>query len=166
MAKKTVALAIGAVLLVALAGCGGDSDLEVDAPWARASAMMTSAGAVYMDLTSAEGDELVAASVDSSIAGSVELHETAMADESGDEMEDMAGSESEDMAGMGEMVMRQVAGITLPAGETVSLEPGGYHVMLLDLPEPLEVGQTFDLVLSFASAEDITVEVEVRDEAP
>lgn len=62
--------------------------------------------------------------------------------------------------------MRPVSSIALPAGETVMLMPGGYHIMLLDLVTPLEVGQTFDVTLTFANAGSKVVTVEVRDEAP
>lgn len=122
--------------------------------------MVTSAGVVYMDLTASEDDRLLSASVDSSIAETVELHETVEAD-MGEGMDD---EEMEDMGGA--MTMRPVDGIDLPSGATVSLEPGGLHIMLLDLAEPLEAGQAFDLVLEFAESDARTVEIEVRDEAP
>ena len=64
----------------------------------------------------------------------------------------------------GSMTMQEVDSIAIPAGEKVALEPGGYHVMLMELAKPLEVGSTFELTLTFAKAGDITVEVEVRDE--
>ncbi len=138
-------------LTVAAAACSGADGVTVERAWARTSPMMASAGAVYMDLESAVADRLTGASVDPSVAPVVEIHETAMAD-------------SGDMSG--QMTMREVGEIALPAGETVSLEPGGYHIMLLALPAPLTVGQTFDITLSFESAGDLVVEVEVRDEAP
>ena len=64
---------------------------------------------------------------------------------------------------MGEMTMQEVDEIPLPAGETVVLEPGGYHIMLLDMPETLEAGATFDLTLTFASGDTQTVTATVRD---
>ena len=67
---------------------------------------------------------------------------------------------------MGAMVMQQIMSLDLPAGETVELKPGGYHVMLIDLPAPLEIGQTFDVTLDFETAPDQVVTVEVRDDAP
>ena len=68
---------------------------------------------------------------------------------------------------MGEMMMRELAdGLALPGGETVSLEPGGYHVMLLDLVDPLEIGETFDVTLDFADADSLTVTVTVAETAP
>ena len=72
-----------------------------------------------------------------------------------------------DMAeGSAVMQMRQVERIALPAGETVAPEPGGYHVMLLDLAAPLEIGDTFELTLDFETAPDQVVTVEVAEEAP
>lgn len=141
----------------------------------------------------AEDDELVSASVDASVAGTVELHETVtdgddaemdMSDDaSEDEMDTADDAESsehdhsddttaddatgDEMDGMdhgdGTMSMQPVDGIEVPAGEEVVLEPGGYHVMLLELAEPLEEGETFDLTLTFAEAGEQTVTVEVRD---
>ena len=69
----------------------------------------------------------------------------------------------DDMDGGGAMTMQQVESIPLPAGETVRLEPGGYHIMLLELVEPLEEGQTFDLTLEFESSATQTVTVTVQD---
>jgi copper(I)-binding protein len=62
------------------------------------------------------------------------------------------------------MGMREVAQIDLPAGETVRLEPGGLHIMLLDLVEDLEPGDTFELTLDLDNGDDLTVTVEVRDD--
>lgn len=141
----------------------------------------------------AEDDELVGASVDASVAGTVELHETVteaggdemdMADDASEDGTDMAddaesgedehsddttaddttADETDDMDhGDGTMSMQPVDGIEVPAGEEVVLEPGGYHVMLLELAEPLEEGETFELTLTFAEAGEQTVTVEVRD---
>ena len=148
------------IVLVAVAGlmatgCGGDEDVSVEQPWARNSPMMSSAGAVYMDIEAAADDRLNAASVDPGIAGKVEIHETAMLEEP-----------TEDDSMGGAMTMREVGEIPLPAGTTVSLEPGGYHIMLLDIATPLEIGQRFDVTLAFENAGDKVVEVEVREEAP
>ncbi len=117
--------------------------------------MMANAGAVYMDLSSDSEDRLVGVSVAASIAGTVEVHETAPVDES-----------SDDEGAGGAMMMREVGEIALPAGETVSLEPGGYHIMLLDISAPLEIGQKFDITLTFQNGGVQVVEVEVREDAP
>jgi copper(I)-binding protein len=158
---RRLILLLMALALVA-AGCGGDGGVAVDKPWARNSPMMASAGAIYMDLEAAEDDRLIGASVDSSIAGKVEIHETAMmGDSTGEE-----GSMDDEDQVSGAMTMREVGEIALPAGTTVNLEPGGFHIMLLDITAPLELGETFDVTLTFENAEEKTVEVEVREEAP
>jgi copper(I)-binding protein len=140
-------MALVATLALLVAACGSSDGVKIENQWSRTSPMVTSAGAAYMDITATETDRLIGASVDSSLAAAVEVHETSMNDE-------------------GAMMMQQVVGIDLPAGETVKLEPGGYHIMLLELVEPLETGQTYTLTLQFAESGDQEIEVEVREEAP
>lgn len=62
------------------------------------------------------------------------------------------------------MAMRQVDAIDLPAGEQVELRPGGLHVMVMDLVDDLQVGDTFELTLEFRDADPVTVTVEVRED--
>ena len=151
--RKAGFLTVLVALAMVASGCGGDDGLEVEGVWARTSPRMADAGAVYLQVTSPEADRLIDASVPGDVAGMVEIHETVMMEGEGDE-------------GMGTMMMQEVGIIDLPAGETVSLEPGGYHIMLMRLATPLEVGQTFDVTLTFETAGEKTYEVEVRDEAP
>jgi hypothetical protein len=149
-AATAVAVAIG----LGATACGSDeaAGIAIDDPWARTSAMSQTMGAAYMTITGGdEDDRLVSASVSSDVAADVQLHETVT-------------TGSDEMSGMeGEMTMREVEAIDVPAGETVTLEPGGLHVMLIDLVEPLEEGSTFDLTLEFESAGEQVVEVTVRD---
>ena len=60
------------------------------------------------------------------------------------------------------MRMRRVAGLPLPAGKPVVLEPGGYHLMLMKLPGPLEAGKRVPLTLTFERADGArdTMEIE------
>ena len=141
--------------------------IEITGAWARNSPSMATMGAAYMGIMSAEGDRLLGASVDPAIAAAAEVHEVVPAEGSDTSMSmgDM-GSDSSMPMGSGEMVMREVEAVEIPAGEMVMLMPGGYHVMLIDLAAPLEIGQTFDVVLTFETAGDVTVTVEVREEAP
>ncbi|MGA9595077.1 MAG: copper chaperone PCu(A)C [Acidimicrobiia bacterium] len=141
-------------LLGLLAGCGGGDALTVAGQWARNSPMAVDSGAVYMNLTSADGDRLLSASVDPSVASTVEVHETTPVDGETDE------------AGTAMMTMRPVDFIDLPAGEEVPLEPGGYHIMLIGLAEPLVVGEKFDITLRFENYGEKSVEVEVMEDAP
>lgn len=146
------------------ASCGSDdsysgSGPEITKVWARTSPMETSLGAVYMTISSKDGDELTDVSVDSSIAAMAQIHEMVMA------TADTSMSMTSD-APTGEMVMQEVDSVVIDAGGSVDLMPGGYHIMLMELAAPLELGAKFDVTLTFATAGKITVVAEVRDEAP
>lgn len=140
-----VALAMG------VTACGsGSGDLTVGDGWARASASMQNAGAGYMMIAGGDsGDQLVGVSVDSSVAAMAELHETSM----------IMSDDGTDM-----MSMQMISSISIPANGEVALEPGGYHVMMMNLTEPLVVGSEFVITLTFENAGDIDITVEVRDE--
>jgi copper(I)-binding protein len=96
-----------------------------------------------------------------------------MSDDTSGEMTDdtsgeMDGGETDAMDGddggqSGMMTMQEVSAIAIPAGETVSLEPGGFHVMLLDLAADLEVGDSIEVTLSFSNGYEETVTAEVRE---
>lgn len=141
------AFRVSVMVVVALAAACGDSggDLSVADPWARASAGVQNAGAVYMMIEGGdEADTLTGVSVSPDVAAMAQIHETTMNDE-------------------GAMMMSEVNGIPVPAGGSVELAPGGFHVMLMNLAEPLQTGTTFDVTLTFAGAGDVTVTAEVRD---
>ena len=144
------------------ASCGSDdssSGPEITKVWARTSPMETSLGAVYMTISSKDGDELTDVSVDSSIAAMAQIHEMVMA------TADTSMSMTSD-APTGEMVMQEVDSVVIDAGGSDDLMPGGYHIMLMEIAAPLELGAKFDVTLTFATAGKITVVAEVRDEAP
>lgn len=151
-------------------GVVSDEDgLTIASPWARTSPEDTTYGAVYLELTSADGDALTGASVPAAVAGTVQIHETVVADGSSDTTMGMGGDRATDTtmaSGMGQMTMQEVDSLELPAGETVALEPGGYHIMLMDLAAPLETGATIEVTLTFEGAGEVVVEAEVRDTAP
>ena len=156
-------LAVLAIAPFALAACGGDDPITIEGQWARTSPAMASMGAAYMSISASEGDQLVGVSVPASVAARAEIHEMVPADMD-HSMDDSIDDET--AMDMGAMVMQQIMALDLPAGQTVSLEPGGYHVMLIDLAEPLVEGESFEVTLDFAEAEDLTVAVVVRAEAP
>lgn len=143
-----VALAIG------LIGFGGivtahDEATPVGSPMAGEMPMqgMGGTGASYMVIENAGAgaDHLIGGSTD--VADVVEIHEM---------------FEENDV-----MVMRPVAGgIEVPAGGLVTLEPGGYHVMLIGLTRDLTDGMIFDLTLTFEQAGDVVVPVTVQHAAP
>jgi copper(I)-binding protein len=116
-------------------------DITIAHPWTRAAAAGAN-GAAYMTLRNAgrEADQLVAGSTP--VARTVELH-THIRD--------------------GEVMrMRQVRDIALPAGQAVRLRPGGLHVMLIGLAEPLRAGAEMPLTLRFARAGEVTVQLEIQ----
>jgi periplasmic copper chaperone A len=186
--RRLLAVAAVAVLALGASACGDDDDeatsttttasaqseIVVADAWCRTSPAMATAGACYLTLTN-DGDlddALVAASVPSDIAATVELHETAEAESDGS-MSDTTMSDDTSGDGMGDdsmsddtpsgmMEMRQVSQIDLRAGDTVSLEPGGLHIMLLELPQPLTGGTDVALTLTFQTAAPQTVMAEVR----
>lgn len=179
--RKLAVMAAVALGIGALAACGGDdgettgaaAKVTVEGQWARTSPMMASNGAAYMKLTSADGDALLSASVDASVAAKTEIHETVMAEGGSDTTMGMGGDTTMGMGGTettmgmgGEMTMRPIAKLDLPAGKTVELKPGGYHIMMLDLAKPLEVGTSIKITLTFEKAGEVTVDVPVRDSAP
>jgi len=117
------------------------TSVKVDQPWARATAPQQTVGGAYLTLTSPTPDRLIGAS--SPIAARTALHEM-----------QMDGTT---------MRMRPTPeGLPLPPGQAVALTPGGYHLMLMDLKQPLVVGQTFPLQLRFDHAAPLDVVVTVR----
>ena len=108
---------------------------------------MTGTSAAYLTIenSGSEPDRLVGAS--SPAAKTVEIHE--MVDDGGT------------------MRMRPLAdGLAIPANATTTLEPGGYHIMLIGLVEDLTEGDIYDLTLTFEHAGDVTVQVPVGSGAP
>lgn len=157
-----------------------DATISTSGVWARTSPAVASAGAVYLKITndSDSDDALVAAAVDPSVAKKTELHETkaagggmssTTAPEQGmgqGQSGDAHGSSTTAMGGGGMMTMAEVEKIPVAAGTTVALEPGGYHIMLMELAKPLVVGEKVKVTLTFEKAGDVVVEAEVRDNAP
>jgi copper(I)-binding protein len=166
------ALIMVGVAALALTACGSSDDagsgpapgaavdvVTVSGAWARTSAAGQSQGAVYFEISATAADTLLGVSVPASVAGTAAIHEAVAADAP---VDTMAGDTGEMV-----MTMRQVeGGLALPAGDTVTFAPGGSHLMLFDLVEPLAAGATFDLTLQFAHADPVTVPVDVADTAP
>ncbi len=64
----------------------------------------------------------------------------------------------------GEMVMQETAnGILIPANETVTLKPGGFHIMYVKLMEPIPVGSTVTLTLEFSNGTELPIEAIARE---
>lgn len=113
-------------------------DITVVAPWARATPGGAKVGGAYLEVKAAAGagDRLV--SVSSPAAGTVEIHEH--------------------INDGGIMKMRRIEGLAVPGGGSVTLKPGGYHLMLMDLKQPLKQGDKVGLTLTFEKAGTLAVE--------
>lgn len=116
------------------------AEVRVDNPWVRATVPGQSASGAFMRLTSTAPGKLVAASA--KIADTVEVHEMSMADNV--------------------MRMREVPAIELPAGKTVELAPGGYHIMLFKLHNQLKDGDMVPLTLVFEDAQGKRTSMDVQ----
>lgn len=121
-------------------------ELHVDHPWSRALPPVAKTGAAYLAITNhgVQADQLLGA--DTPAAAKVEMHEHLHAD--------------------GVMKMQQVKELSIAAGEKLTFKPGGYHLMLFNLKQPLVAGETFPLTLHFAEAGDVEVVVNVQADAP
>lgn len=114
--------------------------LVVTDPWARASVTTTGAAYLVIENRGATGDTLL--EVRSGAAEKVEIHTMTM-------------------DGM-VMKMRRLDALPIEAGETVRLAPGGYHLMLMGLGEPLAEGMSIPLILVFEKAGDVEISAPVH----
>lgn len=151
-------------------GAATESDIVITDAWARSSPMVASAGAAYMVITNPgdADDALVAAAVDDEVAATVEIHETRPVEGSATMPNEttMGGMSGTTPMSTPMLEMVPVERIDVPAGGAAVLEPGGFHIMLLDLAEPLEDGDEIELTLTFEEAGERTVTAVVGDEAP
>lgn len=128
-------------MLVVLAACGETGNgPEIDN--ARIGQPTGPNAALYFTATG-NGDPDRLRGANSSAAGSMELHETTMDDD-------------------GTMTMTSLDGLDLPADAEIVLEPGGYHLMLVDA-ERMEVGDVVEVTLDWQRAGEMTVRAEVVD---
>jgi copper(I)-binding protein len=122
--------------------------IRVDKVWAREATEKDRSTAVFMLLENPtdRDDALVGAS--SPRAGRVQLHRTFRND-------------------LGVVLMEPVEQIPLPAGQAVELKPGGWHLFMAGVREPLRMGMEFPLTLEFANSRRQNVRVKIlskRDE--
>src|SRR3974390_1810340 len=137
-------LAFATLLMVAAVPAFAQSpSIQVENSWARATPSGAKTGAVYMtiDNKSSIADRLTG--VSSEVAKKLQIHET--------------------KTDKGITKMREISGgLPVPAGGSVVLKPGAYHVMLIDLHKPLKAGETFPLTLVFEKAGEISITVPVQ----
>ena len=158
----TLALAALLGVAVAFTGCGGDdsaesasqsdspslpsSELEIEDPWAR-PAPSGGNSAMYMTLANGQDTADTLASVTLPIADRVEVHES---------------YQKED----GTSGMRPIDTLAVAPKSRLKLEPGGRHVMLIGLSQPLEAGSQIVLNVEFAQAGLKRLRVPIQNQPP
>lgn len=118
------------------------AQVTVTQPWVRATVAQQMATGAFVSLRAASDSRLVAART--AAAGVVEIHEMSMDGNT--------------------MKMRAVPGLDLPAGQLVELRPGAYHLMLMDLKQPMKAGESLPLTLVFEARDKKRHSVEVQAE--
>ena len=126
--------------MAALSAGAAWAQVDVKDAWVRTAVPGQSGTGAFMSLTARDGAKLVGAF--SPVAGVAEVHEMKM---EGDVMR-----------------MRAVPALDLPAGKTVQLKPGGYHVMLMELKQALPKGSTVPLTLTLRDAKGQESKVELK----
>lgn len=130
--KSMMTTAVLAAMTLSAVAAG--EAVEVQNAWARATVKGQMATGAFMTLTAKDGAKLVG--VASPMAGVAQVHEMKME--------------------AGVMKMAEVkGGLDLPAGKAVELKPGGYHIMLMDLKEPLMKDSTVPVTLIFKDAKGV-----------
>ncbi|MHA6687905.1 copper chaperone PCu(A)C [Mesorhizobium sp. A556] len=117
-------------------------DLEIDHPWSRETPNGARvAGGYFTVKNTGSADRLIA--ITSDISAKAEIHQMTISD--------------------GVMTMRQVeGGLEIPAGGSVALDTGGYHLMFIDLKRQPKKGESFPATLTFEKAGSVTVEFAVE----
>ena len=115
------------------------AQVAVKDAWVRATVAQQTTAGVFMQITAPRDTRLV--EVRSSAAHIVEIHEMAMENNV--------------------MKMRAVEGLDLPAGRTVELKPGGFHVMLIDLKAQVKAGDRVPVTLVFEGKDKKRETVEI-----
>ena len=126
--------------LTASAWAQAPANVEVKDAWVRATVAQQKATGAFMQLTAKADSRVVQAT--SPMAGVVEIHEMAMENDV--------------------MKMRAVPALALPAGKTVELKPGGYHVMLMDLKGPVKEGDVVPVSLVVEGKDGLRQTVEIK----
>lgn len=117
-------------------------DITITNPFSRATLPNAPVGGGFMTITNSgsSDDRLIA--VETSVAMKAEIHEMSMTDQV--------------------MKMREVTeGLVIPAGDTIELKPGGFHLMFMKLQEPLIKGETLHVTLTFERAGTVDVPLSI-----
>jgi len=132
--------AAAALLLMSCNQASKPPAIAIDGAWARATLPGQMSSAAYFTITNTGGPEVLLSV--SSPAGDASLHSTSMAG--------------------GVMKMRPLSELHVPEGQSVTLRPGGTHVMVMGLKQPLAAGSSIPLDLKFQKSGELHVEATVK----
>jgi len=144
--RRVVAFTALFAALLAAPACAEEvkaGDLVITQAWSRATPGGAKIGGGYLTIENKgkTPDRLIGGSAD--VAGRIEVHEMTMKD--------------------GVMTMRPLdKGLSVEAGKTVKLAPGGYHLMMFDLKSPLKQGEKLPVTLDFEKAGKVKVMLDVE----
>lgn len=131
------------LMLFVNASAEGVADkVAVNDPYVRAVPPVVKTSAAFMQIQNSDVVERFLVSATTPAAAAVELHMHTMDD--------------------GVMRMRRIAHVRLPPNETVSLQPGGLHIMLFDLSAPLNLGEQVPITLTFKDGSTKEISAPVR----
>jgi copper(I)-binding protein len=133
------AVLLSTLLLAAGLASAQTAPVKIEGAWARATVPGQQGTGAFMNITAREGLRLVG--LTSPVAGVAEVHEMKM---EGDVMK-----------------MRAIPGLDLPAGQTVQLKPGSYHLMLMALKQPLVKDSTVPVTLRFQNVKGVESKLEL-----
>lgn len=136
--RKTILL----LFTACISFMGNTAELVMTDGWARASIPGAANGAAYLSLKNTGDDAVTLVGMSSEVAKVTELHTHIHAD--------------------GMMRMEHVPSKVIPPGESLIMQPGGYHVMLMGLKQPLQENGTLYIVLDFADGKQQTLDVGIR----
>ena len=138
------ALLLAAVLGLSATGSAlANGTVEVSNAWARATPPGIDRGAGYLQVHNHGEQPVRLVGATTEVASDVQIHHSREAD--------------------GQVRMERVdGGIRVPAGESRTLAPMGYHLMLMGLKAPLKAGERFPLTLEFSRHADVDTSMEVR----
>ncbi|MXW04581.1 MAG: copper chaperone PCu(A)C [Gemmatimonadetes bacterium] len=149
MANKTChrcIFGIWILMVIITAGCQPADDLEIDGAWVRATPPNRDVTAAYLVIRNRSDQPRELLSVETPAAAYTELH---------------AMRQVDDM-----MEMDKIEGVVVPAQGEAALEPGGNHIMLFGVSNPLEEGEEVTLTLRFDDQSARTVTAEVLKSRP
>lgn len=143
--KQIALFVLVGLMAVVIAACSDDTASEpiVEDAWARPGTEGNNSAA-YMTIENDGDEDLILTGASGDVARAVEVHESTTED--------------------GMMEMNEVEEVVVPAGDSLALEPGGHHVMMMSINQDLEPGDTFTLNMQFDGLDDVEVDVTVEEQ--